>query len=197
MAEKGITLYCAGCEPALLQYRQFFIALSLITGGKYVALDNADHLTNVIVGGTREEISMEKMMAQVHNEVMKEAAEKGTRVDEDALTRRIHKLLNSKSKIQNLINFIFKYINIEFIIADGTNKINKVENSIEINDGTKELSKTKTLKELVQKANETKVNLVSNSFSYTPAALFTSSFKKLAKTCVKRVAKTKPKTKRM
>ena len=42
---------------------------------------------------------MEKMMAQVHNEVMKEAAEKGTRVDEDELTKRIHNLLNSKSII--------------------------------------------------------------------------------------------------
>jgi hypothetical protein len=100
MAEKGITLYCAGCEPALIKYRQFFIALTLITGGRYVPLDDANQLSNVIIGGTREEMSLEIMMAQVHNEVMKEAAEKGTRVDEDALTRRIHKLLNSKSKIQ-------------------------------------------------------------------------------------------------
>ena len=108
MAEKGITLYCAGCEPTLSPHRQFFIALSLITGGKYVPLNNADQLTNVIVGGTREEISMEKMMAQVHNEVMKEAAEKGTRVDEDELTRRIHKLLNSKSIIK--INLFIFYL---------------------------------------------------------------------------------------
>jgi len=40
---------------------------------------------------------MEKMMAQVHNEVMKEAAEKGTRVNEEELTKRIHNLLNSQS----------------------------------------------------------------------------------------------------
>ena len=98
MAEKSITLYCAGCEPSLTPYRQFFIALTLITGGQYVPLDNAENLAKVIVGGTREEISMEKLMAQVHEEVMKEAAEKGTRVDEDELTRRIHNILNSQGK---------------------------------------------------------------------------------------------------
>ena len=97
MAEKGITLYCVGCEPALIQYRQFFVALSLITGGQYVPLNNAEQLTNVIIGGTRCEVSMEKMMTQVHEEVMREAAEKGTKVDEDELTKRIHNLLNSKS----------------------------------------------------------------------------------------------------
>ncbi len=97
MAEKGITLYCVGCEPALLQYRQFFIALSLITGGHYVPLNKADNLTNVIIGGTRCEVSMEKMMAQVHEEVMREAAEKGTKVNEEELTKRMHELLNSKS----------------------------------------------------------------------------------------------------
>ncbi len=97
MAQKGITLYCCGCEPSLTPYRQFFTALSLITGGQYIPLNDAENLSNVIVGGTRQEISMEKMMAQVHQEVMKEAAEKGTRVDEEELTRRIHNLLNSKS----------------------------------------------------------------------------------------------------
>ena len=97
MAEKGITLYCVGCEPALLQYRQFFIALSLITGGHYVPLNKADNLTNVIIGGTRCEVSMKKMMAQVHEEVMREAAEKGTKVNEEELTKRMHELLNSKS----------------------------------------------------------------------------------------------------
>ncbi len=47
MAEKGITLYCAGCEPSLTPYRQFFIALCLITGGQYVPLSQANNLTNV------------------------------------------------------------------------------------------------------------------------------------------------------
>ena len=98
MAAKSITLYCAGCEPSLTPYRQFFVALTLITGGQYVPLNSAENLAKVIVGGTREEISMEKLMAQVHEEVMKEAAAKGTRVDEDELTRRIHNILNSQGE---------------------------------------------------------------------------------------------------
>ncbi|RNA25399.1 Alpha- kinase vwkA [Brachionus plicatilis] len=90
MAQKGITLYCAGCEPALNAYRQFFLALCLITGGQYVSLEDAANLSNLIVGGTREEISMEKMMAEVHNDLMREAAEKGTRIDEEELTKRLN-----------------------------------------------------------------------------------------------------------
>jgi hypothetical protein len=100
MAKKGITLYCAGCEPSLTAYRQFFIALCLITGGQYVPLADAAELTNVIVGGAREDISMEKLMAQAHAEYMKEVAEKGECVNEDELTKRIHSVINSKSKIK-------------------------------------------------------------------------------------------------
>ena len=42
LAAKGITLYVAGCEPALTPYRQFFIAISYITGGFYVPLSKAE-----------------------------------------------------------------------------------------------------------------------------------------------------------
>lgn len=97
MAASGITLYTAGVEPPLASYRAFFVALSLITGGQYVPLNDSHLLTDVIVGGAREDISMEKLMAQVHNEYMKEIAEKGQRVDEDELTKRIHRVLNSTS----------------------------------------------------------------------------------------------------
>lgn len=100
MAKKGITLYTAGCEPSLTPYRNFFIALSLITGGQYVPLNDAAKLTDVIVGGAREDISMEKLMAQVHNEYMKEVAEKGERVNEDELTKRIHSVLNSAGNLK-------------------------------------------------------------------------------------------------
>lgn len=47
MAEKSITLYVAGCEPSLTPYRDFFTAISLITGGKYVPLDRAENLSDV------------------------------------------------------------------------------------------------------------------------------------------------------
>jgi Mg-chelatase subunit ChlD len=47
MAEKAITLYTAGCEPSMKPYRKFFMALSLITGGKYVPIDDAECLSDV------------------------------------------------------------------------------------------------------------------------------------------------------
>jgi Mg-chelatase subunit ChlD len=47
MAERSITLYCVGCEPSLKSYRQFFQAIALITGGKYVPLDQAENLAEV------------------------------------------------------------------------------------------------------------------------------------------------------
>lgn len=99
MAKKGITLYCAGCEPALTRHRQFFIALCLITGGQYIPLENSKDLTEVIIDGTREEISMEKMMVQVQNEYMKEVTETGNCVDENELTKRIHRVINTQSKL--------------------------------------------------------------------------------------------------
>lgn len=97
MAERGITLYMAGCEPAVINYRPFYAALCLITGGRYVPLKDANRLTEMIIGGAREDMSMERLMAKVHEEYMKEVAEKGERVDEDELTKRVHKVLNLES----------------------------------------------------------------------------------------------------
>jgi hypothetical protein len=131
MAERSIVLYCAGCEPSLKPFREFFSALTLITGGKYVPLDQADNLSNVIVGGTREEVSMEKLMAQVHAEVMKEAADKGEAVNEDVLTKRIHQVLNSQGSKANKLKI------------DG-------DDDVEISEKVKELSKLNNLKEFNQ-----------------------------------------------
>ena len=47
LAQNGITLYCVGCEPALTIYRDFFVVLSSITGGRYLLLQNANNLSNV------------------------------------------------------------------------------------------------------------------------------------------------------
>ena len=65
LAEKGITLYVAGCEPSLVPYKDFFAALAYVTGGQYVPLSAAGALTAVIVGGAQEELSMEQWMEQV------------------------------------------------------------------------------------------------------------------------------------
>ncbi|CAF1392948.1 unnamed protein product, partial [Didymodactylos carnosus] len=103
MAEKSITLYSVGCEPAVSSYRDFFMAIAFKTGGQYIPLDHAGNLAAVIIGSAQEEISLEKLMAQVHEEVMKEAAARGGPVDEIELTRRIQDLLkNGGTKTKRL-----------------------------------------------------------------------------------------------
>ena len=47
MAARGIILYCVGCEPSLRTYRDFFMGLSLITGGQYIRLQQAKLLSQV------------------------------------------------------------------------------------------------------------------------------------------------------
>jgi len=47
IAEKGISLYVVGCEPSILKYRDFFMGLAHLTGGKYIPLENANLLSKV------------------------------------------------------------------------------------------------------------------------------------------------------
>ena len=94
MAEKGITLYCVGCEPALTPYKTFFAALAYKTGGQYVPLRNADLLAKVIVGGALEDINLEKLMEEARIEI--EAQQAAGIVDEIELSRAVHSRLKSK-----------------------------------------------------------------------------------------------------
>ena len=70
-------------------------------------------------------------MAQVHNEVMKEAADKGEAVNEDVLTKRIHDLLKNQDLTANKLN-----------IENG--------GDLEITEQIKEMSKMKNLNEINQ-----------------------------------------------
>jgi len=70
------------------------MALAFKTGGQYIPLANCANLSSVIVGSAREEISLERLIAQVHEEVMREAALRGGPVDETELTRRIHEVMH-------------------------------------------------------------------------------------------------------
>ena len=47
MAARSITLYFVGCGPSLLSFTPVFHALTLISGGKYVPLDQANNLSEV------------------------------------------------------------------------------------------------------------------------------------------------------
>ncbi|CAM4766733.1 unnamed protein product [Rotaria magnacalcarata] len=70
------------------------MALAFKTGGQYIPLANAGNLSSIIVGSAQEEISLEKIIAQVHEEVMREATLRGGSVDETELTRRIREIMH-------------------------------------------------------------------------------------------------------
>ena len=61
MAAKGITLYSVGCQPAIgntMYTIGFMRALAQRCNGRYVPLQDATLLSNVIIGGCREELSL-------------------------------------------------------------------------------------------------------------------------------------------
>jgi hypothetical protein len=93
LAERSVTLYTIGCEPAATPYRDFFMALAFKTGGQYIPLANCTNLASIIVDSAREDISLERLIAEVHEEVMREAALSGGIVNEIELTRRIHEIM--------------------------------------------------------------------------------------------------------
>ena len=95
LASKGVTLYVVGCEPTVRQYRDFFMALSFITGGQYVPISQAQLLTKVITAGAQEEISLEQYMSEVDEEVNAEVSA-GREIDENEFVLRVHMKLQSK-----------------------------------------------------------------------------------------------------
>lgn len=95
IAEKGITLYCVGCEPALVPYRDFFMALAYITGGQYVPLSNANLLAKVIIGSAQEEISLEKLMSNIQQEVNNLVETSGGAMSTEAMSRIVQSKLKS------------------------------------------------------------------------------------------------------
>ncbi|CAM4902640.1 unnamed protein product [Rotaria socialis] len=46
LAERSITLYKVGCEPAVKPYRNIFMPLAFKTGGQYIPLNNAGNLSS-------------------------------------------------------------------------------------------------------------------------------------------------------
>ncbi|CAM4892575.1 unnamed protein product [Rotaria socialis] len=46
LAERSITLYKVGCEPAVKPYRNIFMPLAFKTGGQYIPLTNTGNLSS-------------------------------------------------------------------------------------------------------------------------------------------------------
>ncbi|XP_064600689.1 uncharacterized protein LOC135466866 [Liolophura sinensis] len=99
LAEKGVTIYMVGCEPSISPYKDFFTAVAYLTGGQYVPLRGAHLLTQVIIGGAQEELSLDQWIADVEAEVVQELREHGGDLDDDAeerVSRSVHAKLKSK-----------------------------------------------------------------------------------------------------
>ena len=47
LAAKRVAIYMVGCEPSIVPWRDWFMALSHITGGQYVPLASAKVLAQV------------------------------------------------------------------------------------------------------------------------------------------------------
>jgi hypothetical protein len=97
LAERGITLYVAGCEPAITPYKDFFLALAFITGGQYVPMTKSQVLSIVITGGAREELSLNKLMAEVDAEV-KERVKAGKDVNSETISGILHARWTSRGE---------------------------------------------------------------------------------------------------
>jgi len=99
LAQLGVTLYAVGCEPAISPYRDFFQGLAHITGGQYAPLSTARGLSDLIVGGAREEIALERLQADVADVVMQAAAsgtESGVEVSEEEQVARVYAMMARK-----------------------------------------------------------------------------------------------------
>ena len=56
------------------------------------------HVHQVIIGGAQEEMSLQKMIEEVNEEVMAEAQSHADQLDTDAIASRVHCKLQSKSE---------------------------------------------------------------------------------------------------
>ncbi|CAF1518249.1 unnamed protein product [Adineta steineri] len=98
MAEQHITLYVVGVEPPIVLYRDFFMALAYITGGQYVPMINAKLLAKVIIGGVREEISLDRLMQDALPDIdreMQRAKEDG--LDDKIKAQRLNEIFSAKN----------------------------------------------------------------------------------------------------
>ncbi|KAJ3088326.1 hypothetical protein HK102_009028 [Quaeritorhiza haematococci] len=91
MHERGIKIYSVACEPALSSYRSavdFFKAIAQITGGSMLPLTTADLLPDAIIGGAREQMNLDRMVAEIAEEAERQRREGVT--DEKVLVEKLH-----------------------------------------------------------------------------------------------------------
>merc|ERR1719251_466293 len=91
MAERGIILYVVACEPSLSGYagaHDLMAGLAEITEGRYLPLTGAHLLPNVIIGGAKEEVSLQKLQKFVEDEMEQIKAQEPT-IKKEEMNARI------------------------------------------------------------------------------------------------------------
>lgn len=90
-----------------MPYRDFFMSLAYITGGQYVPMVNSKLLAKVIIGGVREEISIDRLMQDAQQDIAREMQKaEAEGVDEKEKAKRIAHLFSSKNMhVQQMTNF--------------------------------------------------------------------------------------------
>lgn len=75
------------------------MSLAYITGGQYVPMINAKLLAQVIIGGVREEISLERLMQDAQEDINREMqAAEAEAVDEQEMITRVNRVLLTKNR---------------------------------------------------------------------------------------------------
>jgi hypothetical protein len=126
--ERYITLYTIGVEQligtlstflykfqiffcfSLVCYRDFFIALAYITGGKYVPMATSKHLEKVVIRGAHEEISLDRLMQNAMPDIdRKRQIPVAEGVDERVKVKRLNNMFSVVVKNSNrtkLMHFV-------------------------------------------------------------------------------------------
>ncbi|XP_052239329.1 uncharacterized protein LOC127850379 [Dreissena polymorpha] len=94
IAKLGVTMYAVGCEPDITPYKDLFMAIAHITGGQYIPLNSPRKLIDAIIGGAKEELSLQQFATDVRQEV-KKVIEAGGQVDEKQIANNVYQKLHS------------------------------------------------------------------------------------------------------
>lgn len=94
LVKLGVTMYSVGCEPSILPYKDFFMALAYVTGGQYIPLSDPQSLIDAIIGGAREEISLKGFSKDVQQEIQKVQAA-GLPINKDQIAQTVFTRLSS------------------------------------------------------------------------------------------------------
>lgn len=159
LAEKGIILYIAGCEPALTPYKDFFMALAFITGGQYVPMARSQVLSKIITGSAQEELSLSRLIQEADTEVQ-QRTERGETVNEDDIAGILHARWASRGE---------RVTQLQMNDAEVSSAVQSTE--------AKRYSKMKSLAEIRKsfKTNQSGVPAGSSGFSFGASGTIASS----------------------